>query len=84
MKHPDRIATYSGSLTDLATEIGDLRYDALSEFLNALSAKLATDGDSDGARGRAKLAASLRRASGHLKDTATDIDTAWAICAPRM
>lgn len=84
MKHPDRIARYPGSLADLAIEVGDLRYDALATFLDALSAKLASDGDKDGARGRAKLAASLARASSHVATAARETETTWQICAPHM
>ena len=84
MKHPDRIARYQGSLTDLATEVGDLRYDALATFLDALSAKLASDGGKDAARGRAKLAASLARTSSHLAEAARETETTWQICTPYM
>jgi len=84
MKHPDRIARYPGSLTDLATEVGDLRYDALATFLHALSANLATDGEKDGARGRASLAASLQRASALVADAARETETTWNTCAPHM
>ena len=84
MKHPDRIARYPGSLADLAGEVGDLRYDALAEFLHALSSKLASDSEKDGARGRARLAASLQRASTLIADAARETETTWKICAPHM
>lgn len=84
MRHPDCISRYPGSLDDLATEVGDLRYDALATFLHALSAKLASDGDKDGARGRARLAASLHRASVLVADAARETETTWKICAPHM
>lgn len=84
MKHPDRVALYPGTLDDLATELGDLRYDCLAEFLHALAAKIAADGEKDGARGRLKLAATLRLSATSLTSSAAAIDEAWRISAPHM
>lgn len=84
MKHPDRIVRFPGSLSDLATETGDLRYDCLALFLAALSTKIAVDGDADAARGRPRLAASLHGAAAALAEARAHIDEAWRISAPHM
>lgn len=36
MIHQTGVKKYEGTLNDLATDIGDLRYDVLSEFLELL------------------------------------------------
>ena len=84
MKHANHVERYPGTLADLATELGDLRYDALATFLAALAAKLADDSTQDAARGRAKLAVALTVASGAVADAAGAIGRAWAICEPHM
>lgn len=84
MKHPDHIARYPGSLTDLAVEVGDLRYDVLSAFLAALSAKLGRDADADAARGRLKLATELHNAATAVDRARLRIEEAWRISAPHM
>lgn len=83
-KHPNSIGPFEGSLDDLAARIGDLRYDALAHFLAQLSAKLASDGDKDAARGRRKLADSLARASAITGEAAAEVERTWRICAPYM
>lgn len=84
MTHPVAIPRYPGSLADLAGELGDLRYDALAEFLHALSAKLASDAEADAGRGRHRLAADLRAAADGVGSAVSSIEAAWRICEPRM
>jgi hypothetical protein len=84
MIHRTDVERYPGSLAALAADVGDLRYDALADFLQALAAKLAADGDADAGRGRAELAVALRSASDAVGAAATNIEQAWVICAPRM
>ena len=84
MIHDTIIKNYNGDLNNLATEIGDLRYDALSEFLLLLSEKLKADGDQDFERGRVKLAKQLQECSNYLRASKISIDEAWRICEPFM
>jgi hypothetical protein len=84
MVHRDKVEGYSGTLADLAEEVGNLRYDAVAEFLRLLSEKLGRDASLDEGRGRVRLAASLRDASRPLGDAARGIEQAWRICEPRM
>jgi hypothetical protein len=84
MIHRKDVARYSGTLTELADDLGDLRYDALSAFLRALAAKLDADGAADAGRGRRKLSAALRNAGVSVAVAATDVERAWSICSPRM
>jgi hypothetical protein len=58
--HRDNLERFPGTLAELAGELGDLRYDALAGFLQALAAKLAADANADVGRGRPKLAQALR------------------------
>lgn len=84
MIHREEIEKYPGTLTELANELGDLRYDALAVFLRALSEKLEQDADADSDRGRVKLSSALRESATLIKNAASDIERAWSICAPHM
>ena len=84
MIHAETVERYPGTLSELAVEVGNLRYDALAIFLRALAEKLAADAAGDESRGRPKLAASLRAASTQIGDAATAIEQSWVISAPHM
>ena len=84
MVHQANVKRYPGTLADLAEEVGDLRYDALAEFLRLLHAKLDRDASQDEGRGRFRLAGSLRAAARPLGEAATAIQRAWRICEPHM
>ena len=79
MLHDTKIKKYQGTLIELATDIGDLRYDALSDFLNLLSDKIKHDGDKDFERGRVKLAKQLHDCAEELHQSKINIDEAWNI-----
>ena len=82
MKHKTYIEKYDGSLEELAEDIGNLRYDALTDLLKLLSAKLNKDSESDLFRNRVKLAACLKECSVELNQASIAIDKAWEICSP--
>ncbi|MGF1583599.1 MAG: hypothetical protein ACFCD0_30140 [Gemmataceae bacterium] len=82
--HPETVLRYPGTLDELATDVGDLRYDALVVFLQSLAAKLASDAQADEGRGRKKLAKLLRLSSEKVSGTVAEIDRAWKISAPHM
>lgn len=84
MIHCETIDRYPGTVAELAGELGDLRYDALASFLRSLAAKLEADGNADAGRGRPKLAASLHGAAAGIREAASELDGAWAICARHM
>lgn len=84
MIHKETIEKYPGDLKTLATELGDLRYDALAIFLQALSVKLKEDGKKDADRKRKKLATYLQNTADLLNDSAEEIQSAWEICEPYM
>ncbi len=84
MIHPQNVEKYAGDLTELAEDIGNLKYDALAEFLHALSAKIEKDGAKDKARGRIQLSSSLHACSAHLSEAALSIEQAWRISKPYM
>lgn len=82
--HASHIDRYPGTLAELATELGDLRYDALAAFLTELAAKLEADSLKDAARGRQKLAAQLQATAVGVSGAAGHIAKAWRICEPHM
>ena len=84
MIHLDTVERYDGSMEELAADVGDLKYDALAEFLNLLARKIEADGDKDKARGRVKLAHELHSSADALRQSAESIDRAWVICEPIM
>ena len=84
MIHRSTLKNYAGSMEELAEEIGDLKYDALSEFLELLAQKIQKDGDKDKKRGRVRLATHLHECANNLTKAKTSIDKAWIICEPYM
>ena len=82
MIHKSVVENYSGSIEELVVEIGDLRYDALSEFLELLAIKIRKDGDKDKSRNRIRLAKHLYESSDKLIESKSSIDKAWIICEP--
>ena len=84
MIHKTDIDQYPHGLANLAKDLGDLRYDALADFLEALSAKIKEDAAKDDGRGRIQLAAQLNGCAEQLAKAANSIDKAWKICEPYM
>lgn len=82
MKHTQHVRSYSGPHERLAEDIGDLYYDALSEFLGMLAEKIERDAGKDHARGRVKLASELRGCAEALGGASRYIGAAWRICEP--
>lgn len=78
-------ATLDGyKIEELAEAIGDLRYDALQNFLECLSGKLYRDSQKDSEAGRVKLAGELECASQKVWDASESIAMAWTISKPYM
>ena len=84
VKHKKTITNYSGTMTELVEDIGDLYYDSLTDFLNLLSEKLEKDSLKDRERNRIKLSNFLKYASENIKQASSNIDDAWKICKPFM
>lgn len=82
MKHPEEVEKYTGNLNELATDIGNLRYDKLADFLDALRAKLANDSEDDQNGKRYKLSAQLQEAAVSIESALTAIENAWEISRP--
>ncbi len=82
MIHKSKVENYAGSMEALAEEIGDLKYDALAQFLELLADKIQRDGEQDNARNRVKLAGHLFESAEHLRISKVTIDKAWVICEP--
>lgn len=84
MTHTTKIERYQGSLRDLAEDVGNLQYDALSEFLDELSDKISRDQKKDSERGRSILAGHLWMVVSHLDKAKSASDQAWEICRKYM
>jgi len=84
MTHRDAVQNYTGTLAELAEDIGNLRYDALAELLQLLSVKIGQDGQKDAGRGRAQLAAALQDSAKELAASAGHIERAWRVAKPFM
>ncbi len=84
MIHYSTVQNYTGTLTELAEDISNLRYDALAELLELLSAKIERDGEKDKARGRAQLAQALQESTDGLAKAAVTMQKAWRIAEPFM
>jgi hypothetical protein len=84
MIHRTDVEGYPGGLRELTEDIGNLRYDALSELLRLLASKLETDATADLGRARPKLAAALRASAASVSAAAASIDAAWRICEPHV
>jgi hypothetical protein len=83
-KHTQKIKSIDIDNTTLANEIGDLYYDSLGQFLDALSSKLLEDSLQDQKKGRLKLATSLKNASASIKEASKEIRIAWDISSPHV
>ena len=77
MVHKENIEKYDGSMKELVEDIGNLKYDSLSDFLKMLSEKLERDSVEDADRLRYKLSLQLKEASHHIGE-------AWEISKPYM
>lgn len=75
---------YEDGLEKLANDIGDLRYDALEEFLDKLSIKLREDALADYKRERPQLAYHLNSAHYFVAFAKEQIKEAWRISKPYM
>ena len=84
MNHNTLIKNYHGSIESLVEDIGNLRYDALADFLHLLSEKIQSDGEKDEARKRHQLASALFECSKKLEESKMAIDVAWKISEPYM
>lgn len=69
---------------ELAEQLSDLRYDALTVYLRALATKLYADAWADVRRERSLLGSRLIIMAKLLNKAADAADEAWQICAPHM
>ena len=83
-KHTRKVKGVGFSNDELALRVGDLYYDDLAMFLDALHKKLHIDAKADENRGRKKLAESLYDASNAIEKASNDIQKSWDICHTHM
>lgn len=84
MIHKDKIDNYNGSMEELAEDLGNLKYNALGDFLELLATKIQKDSNKDRSRARVKLAKQLDDCANHLNQSAEAAHEAWRICKPYM
>jgi hypothetical protein len=83
-KHKKVVEKYTGSLEELAEDIGNLHYESLRDFLLALSIKVYEDSKKDEKAGRTKLAHHLYETSSALVSATRKSEMAWKISEPYM
>jgi hypothetical protein len=83
-EHKKLVEDYNGGLKELANDIGDLHYEALSVFLGNLALKINSDAFKDFEGGRKKLARTLFEASSSLRNASDTIWESWEISKPFM
>lgn len=83
-KHTMKVKGVGFELDELANRIGELYYDALSNFLHQLSWKLERDAKADQERGREKLALSLQESTKHIQKSSESIQKAVGIVNPHV
>jgi len=68
----------------LAEMVGDLHYEALTDFMICLARKIDDDADVDFDAGRRKISAELYRVAFSIYDAKSAIQKAWEISKPFM
>ena len=84
MKHPFFVSGFSGSLEELANNVGTMRYDRVQEFLDLLARNIEEQAIADESRNRPQLASKLRLAADALYHSTDALSEAWKICKPYM
>ncbi|MCF6206991.1 MAG: hypothetical protein L3J47_08905 [Sulfurovum sp.] len=79
-KHTPMIRGVGLELEEIASRVGDLYYDDMARFLEALVEKLQEDANADNDRGRTKLSAHLRESAGYIQKSVEQIKAAWEVC----
>jgi hypothetical protein len=82
-KHKKEVGGIS-DMRELATQIGDLHYEAFAELLTHLTDKLEDDCIKDKRAGRVDLATVLYEASKYIRFARFKISQAWYISKPFM
>ncbi len=80
--HLVHVAGWNNSIQELVKAIGEMRYDALAEFMQLLSEEFDRQADADEARGRNKLANELKIIADNVSSAKFGLDIAWCICEP--
>ena len=84
IRHPDKVEGWEGSLEELAKAVGNMRYDKVSEFIEALGEDIKRQAAGDKKKNKNKLAKNLIRVYNRLRNVKEEMDKAWKICEPYM
>lgn len=84
MKHKSKVEKYDGGLESLAHNIGNLRYDALAQFLESLAIDFKRQSVSDGGKGRKQLSSAMLEAAKSVEQAKFSVEKAWKISEPYM
>jgi len=79
-KHTPRIKGVGLELEEVAERVGDLYYDDMTRFLEALASKLKNDAKANEKRGRTKLSKHLYSSAEQIGKSADEIRQAWRLC----
>lgn len=83
-RHTNHVQKYVGSLEQLADDVENMSYDAVTEFLEHLAGALYNRAQRDRSGNKRELAERLTRASFNIDSAAIETKEAWNICAPYM
>ena len=84
MQHPNHLTKYQGSIEELVSELGNLRYDNLVDFLNKMGDDLMRQAARDREKGRVQLVSQLEAAAQKLYEARDKMQCAWKISEPYM
>lgn len=79
-----KVPEYLSDLEKVATDIGDMPYDKVVEFLRHLQIKIQKDADNDGKGGRQRLSILLGRAAFKISILQDHFNKIWELCKPYM
>ncbi len=83
-KHPTKVERFDGTVDELVSNIGKLRYDVTKEFLEKLADEYKNQATADFEKNRLQLASKLYAFSAHLYSARDTMEEIWKLCKPYM
>ncbi len=84
MKHPSHVEGFEGTLEELAKRIGNMKYDAVRDFVDAIAKDIRRQADGDSWGNRPRLAKQHYETAAYLESARDALGAAWTICEQYM
>ena len=84
LRHTNRVEGFEGTHEELARRIGNMDYESVRLFIDALAKDIRRQADGDSGRGRPRLAARLYETAAYFESARDSLEAAWTICKPHM